>query len=307
MIKHKPCTKMVAELLLKAAARRSEQGYSTIHHKQMGDETVHREIRVTGCYFPGNKTALEIYADDTNLIDGNTEFSYRVYETLYRSDVRSFIDNCGVKTVDFNSIQSRKPEIQVVEDGGGGDAPQPQGVNLSFNVGDDGWLELDGDGTTWIYEPDKQWSRFGWETSTTIISWLIFKNVNIPKDTYIHTAAIELTGDWSDPETNGSITLDIKGIASPTPVKLSGADAMPDTQQKTSASVQWPNIPSFVAGTTYTSTNIRQIIQEIVALPNWVAGSDIMLYLDALDPGHEEYRDFKSIEQGTPAKLKISY
>jgi biotin carboxyl carrier protein len=49
------------------------------------------------------------------------------------------------------------------------------------------------------------------------------------------------------------------------------------SRQVTSAAMRWFNVPSFVAGTSYTTPDMSNIVQEVVSRPGWVSGNNFML------------------------------
>jgi hypothetical protein len=81
----------------------------------------------------------------------------------------------------------------------------------------------------------------------------------------------------------------------------------------TSAQVDWDNIATWVAGTSYPSPELKSIVQEIVNRTGWASGNDMVIFWDDHDGRSTEtnysYRIAASYDHATydPPKLHIEY
>ncbi len=79
---------------------------------------------------------------------------------------------------------------------------------------------------------------------------------------------------------------------------------------RTTAQVEWNNIPAWTSGQNYNTPDIKDIIQEIVNRPGWQSGNRITILLE--DNGSTQvswtYRKFASRDSNPPgATLHVEY
>lgn len=86
---------------------------------------------------------------------------------------------------------------------------------------------------------------------------------------------------WKPANTDSGTTVNVRiwGEASVTPATFSTyADFAGRT--RTTAYVDWNNIGAWSTGTYYDTPDIAAIIQEIVSLPGWASGNNIVLFFE---------------------------
>lgn len=74
------------------------------------------------------------------------------------------------------------------------------------------------------------------------------------------------------------------------------------------SSVSWNAVPNFVAGTTYTSPDLKTSLQEVVNRAGWLSGQYVNL-LVMNSSGSSSYRQFAAYEHATydPLLLTVTY
>ena len=130
---------------------------------------------------------------------------------------------------------------------------------------------------------------------------LRFVGVDVPAGANITSAVLGFTA-FANPVTGsaGDVALTVVGEASATPGGFP-LDPNPETagapdpsfnissRVRTASSVAWNITDAWVATEVYESTNVGSVVTDIVALPDWTAGSALVLMIEG-DPTSTEYR-----------------
>lgn len=106
-------------------------------------------------------------------------------------------------------------------------------------------------------------------------SYFRFTNVNIAKSTTVTSAYIVLTSISDESGTTVNSTL--KGEASDSAAQITSL-AIWNARTKTTASVSWNSMASWVNGSTYNTPDISSVIQEIINRVGWVSGNAINIF-----------------------------
>ena len=101
---------------------------------------------------------------------------------------------------------------------------------------------------------------------------LRFQDIDVPKDAIIQQAAITFTGRGGD---TGFSSFNIQGELSADANTFGNINSRP----LTGSSVSWEP-PSWVFDMTYTSEDLRTIVQEIVGQPGWVTGNSMAFKIE---------------------------
>jgi len=130
---------------------------------------------------------------------------------------------------------------------------------------------------SWQYNDDTIYHPqvgYGGTTYQKIQSGIRFTNINIPRNTTIEEARIELCAFSTDPLPNVATVLRGEDIGN--------ASAFTDYdnfqgRSRTTAYVEWA-VPSWTKDIQYNSPNIKTILQEIVNRGDWDNGNDIVIF-----------------------------
>ncbi|MCP4276038.1 MAG: hypothetical protein GY779_06775, partial [Gammaproteobacteria bacterium] len=109
-----------------------------------------------------------------------------------------------------------------------------------------------------------------------------FLNVNIPQDSTITNAYIDVTARHSHSE-DTDITIRCEDTDDATTFTSSVNDISGRTE--TSVSVTWNSIPGWTEGSLYQTPDLSSIIQEVVDRPGWSSGNSIVILFELTDPG----------------------
>lgn len=109
------------------------------------------------------------------------------------------------------------------------------------------------------------------------VSGILFRDVRIPRGAQITSARLRMqpAGNYS----GGAVTVSIAGQLAALPADFNPANAPAQGRSRTSARVAWA-LPADVTAAT-DSPDIKAIVQEVVALPDWKPGNDIAILIDA--------------------------
>lgn len=119
-----------------------------------------------------------------------------------------------------------------------------------------------------------------------------FLNVTIPKDSTINSAYI--TGVAYSNYSN-TINCKIYGEQNATPATFStSADYQGRT--RTTASVDWDVSTAWTSGTSYNTSDISTIIQEIVNLAGWASGNNLVIFIQNDGTTSSTRRNFRTYD-----------
>ncbi len=138
---------------------------------------------------------------------------------------------------------------------------------------------------------------------------VIFRNLNIPKDALILEAYVSFeieTKVNSDADFSDPVILDIKGQENGTINDFSSTNIASRTT--TTATTLWTITDSPAQGESMQTPDISVIVSEIVSDATWTSGNDLALFFErnAADT-KTGYREFSSIDGGTPPTITIIY
>ena len=116
-----------------------------------------------------------------------------------------------------------------------------------------------------------------------------FRNVTIPPGSTIHIAALSLHADANQAGT--TVNVNIRGERSATPaIFQAGAAGLANfnARLRTYAWVPVQDVPAWTIGSTYNigtgmPDDIAAIVQEIIDLPGWASGNDIVIFIQDMD------------------------
>lgn len=128
-----------------------------------------------------------------------------------------------------------------------------------------------------------------------------FTNVTMPKGAIISTAYLTIRA-YSMQDDHESVRSRIRGEAVDDAVTFSDLPNY-DGRVRTTAVVDWDNIPIWVGDTDYNSPEIKTIIQEIVNRDGWVSGNDLVIFWD----DHEGRSDGQAYRDGYPYDSSATY
>lgn len=162
---------------------------------------------------------------------------------------------------------------------------------------DDSQLKIDLDSTYCAF------GRADPEGNTNVVhSGVRFTSVMIPKGSTIKSAILRLVA--SDSVSGTTVNATIKGenvnhaIAFSTYANFTG-------RARTAASVAWNNIGGWTAGSTYSTPDLKTIIQAIVNRAGWVSGNALVLFIENNASTIGKYREFASWDHLTYAAAQL--
>jgi hypothetical protein len=169
------------------------------------------------------------------------------------------------------------------------------------------------DGSSWVWEqPAYSGQDTGYYTSAVckMGGGMRFTNVTIPQGASITAAYLTLRSRYTTSVT--VVNSRIKGEAADNAATFS-TEADFNGRARTTASVDWDNIPAWTNGVDYNSPGIKTIIQEIVNRSGWASGNALVIFWDDFDDrsthANDACRLAKCYAQGaaTAPKLHIEY
>ncbi len=124
-------------------------------------------------------------------------------------------------------------------------------------------------------------------------------NISIPQGATITNARLEFVAfaSQSDPT-----SLTVKAHASGNSPSISSAGGGITSLPQTTATASWNNVPAWTQGNTYQSTDISNIVQEIVNRNDWSSSNAMTFIIEG-----SGMRTAGSFEGGAPPKLIIDY
>lgn len=141
---------------------------------------------------------------------------------------------------------------------------------------------------------------------TSYHSFFRFASVSVPSGVTISTAHITLTA--SDPKSGATCNLVVSADDADDPAApTSAADINGRTH--TSATVSWSSVPSFTAGNTYDTPEIKTVVQELIDRGGWSSGNAMLFLIDNDGSSTDANRDIATYDHATyaPAELHIEY
>jgi hypothetical protein len=103
-----------------------------------------------------------------------------------------------------------------------------------------------------------------------------FRNVQIPQGATIANAYIEFTADESHSD---ATSLVFQGQAENNPGAFSTTRDNISSRSRTTASMNWNNIPAWSTGSTYQTPDMANIVQEIVNRGGWSSGNAMVFII----------------------------
>lgn len=141
-------------------------------------------------------------------------------------------------------------------------------------------------------------------TAESIIGAFRFVNVTIPPGATILTAKATIRPVWT--ESGTPVHVKIKGQSSDDAATFSTV-ANFDARSKTTAYVDWNNLPTMAGNTDYDSPDISDIIQEIIDISGWDSGNSMVLFFE--NNGSSAYRHARSYDYDAvnPTRLTVTW
>ena len=137
---------------------------------------------------------------------------------------------------------------------------------------------------------------------------LRFTNVNIPQNSIITNAVINLTSDADDSGiANWTITAETPDAVDGSSNVFTGAANELSSRIKTATSVDW-SVPDMTQFGIYSSPDIKTVIQEVVSNADWCGGNDLTIFIKQKGGAASFVRHITSTD-GVPAsapKLQIT-
>lgn len=141
-----------------------------------------------------------------------------------------------------------------------------------------------------------------------VVTALRFTGVNVPKGVTITSARIDFT---ADSDQTGYTNLSFRGELSPNTTTINAAaNNNISTRARTTASVDWNNVPAWYSGETHSTPDLKDVIQEIVnqgsEWNNGWCGENALTILVSSNVGQRVAKSFES-GAGYAPKLTITY
>ncbi|GEM_PF-5638446 len=130
--------------------------------------------------------------------------------------------------------------------------------------------------------------ELGFDGSRQQIVGMRFSNLNIPQGASISSAYIEFECDEAD---NGTCNINFYGEASDDAAGFSSASYGISSRSKTTANVDWNNIPPWIVNEKYQTPDLSSIIQEIVNRSGWASGNSLVIMADGTGERTAESRN----------------
>jgi hypothetical protein len=174
-------------------------------------------------------------------------------------------------------------------------------------------------GGAWVFQTDVVWLQAGYYNTTNIKfgAGIRFTNVTIPKGATINSAYLKIHCRFSTSgtEVNTRISGDKSNSCNPNTFSTEADIADRYANYRTSAIVDWDNIPPWTIDNVYPSPDIKTVIQEIVNDPNWASGNALALFWEDFDDRSTHSGSGQNMREGAqyedetydPAKLEITW
>ena len=119
--------------------------------------------------------------------------------------------------------------------------------------------------------------ELGFDGSREQIVGMRFRNITIPQGTSISSAYIEFECDEAD---NGTSNIRFYGQDSDNASSFTSSSYNISSRSKTTAEVNWNNIPAWTVNEKYQTPDLSSIIQEIINRSGWVSGNSLVIMAD---------------------------
>jgi hypothetical protein len=174
----------------------------------------------------------------------------------------------------------------------------------------------------WVFQLDVPYLQAGYYNTdnTKFGAGIRFTNVTIPKGATINSAYLKIHCrlSTSGTEVNTRISGDKSNNCNPNTFSTEADFADRYANHRTTAIVDWDNIPPWAQGDYGSNTfspDIKSVIQEIVNDANWASGNALALFWEDFDDrsthsgSGQNMREGAQYEDGTydPAKLEITW
>jgi len=140
--------------------------------------------------------------------------------------------------------------------------------------------------------------------STEQVVGMRFRNLLIPNGATITSAKLRFV---IDEEKSGSTSLTIQGVDSPNAGSFSSALYHLSNLPKTTASVDWNDLPVLSVGETLSSPDIAPIVQEIVDKSDWQSGNTMALVIDRKSGTYQRTVESYDGDPTRAAQLTVAY
>jgi len=127
------------------------------------------------------------------------------------------------------------------------------------------------------------------------------QNINIPQGQTLTGAYLEFTADENQTATTN---LSIKAEATGNALAIPETSYALTNKSKTNATTSWNNIPAWTEGVSYTSPDIKAVVQEIVNRGDWASGNAMTFIVEG--SGKRVARSFDGAAGFAP-KLIVEY
>lgn len=124
-----------------------------------------------------------------------------------------------------------------------------------------------------------------------------FPNINIPKDSTINSAFIDFVASASDSSTDASMRF--WGELSNNASQISNASDF-IARTRTSAFKNWALLPTWTIGNTYTSPDIKNIIQEIINGASWIIGNALQIFIFNVGSNLRHFASYDNVTYTEP-------
>lgn len=136
-------------------------------------------------------------------------------------------------------------------------------------------------------------------------SWVRFTSVTVPQGATILDAYLILTASGSD--AGNTVNCLISGHDHDNTTQIANI-ADWDGRSKTTATVAWNSMPPFIGDQTYSTPDLKTIVQEIVDRVGWASGNAMSFFLEDNGSTGGEGRLGSQNERGQgQTRLSISY
>jgi hypothetical protein len=119
-----------------------------------------------------------------------------------------------------------------------------------------------------------------------------FTNITLPKGSTINSACITLTADGD--QSVATVNSKVRGEDVDNAAQFSDETDY-WARPRTSAEVNWDNIPAWTAETEYDSLDIKTVIQEIIDRDGWSSGNALVIFWDDHDDRSSHVSDCRRI------------
>lgn len=131
---------------------------------------------------------------------------------------------------------------------------------------------------SWSIASNGQW--VGYETAIlyALGGGMRFTNVTIPQGATINEAHLTFRPLYPDAGVEVKSRISAEDVDNAVTFADDAAAFDARYATKTTAVVDWDNIPAWLAGVDYDSSNVKTVIQEIVNRPGWASGNAIVIF-----------------------------